>query len=1061
MIGGFLNRFLSAALGLIIVWQLSGCGTGEKPQESNAAEKPQKKTKSERNFASTPEQELAGFKVPEGFEIELVASEVDGVIKPIDITFDDAGRLWTQTAKMYPLDPIADIKWRDLRNLMENPESQSTDPNFVRIRDLYQGKTRGIDGILILSNLYEGGSVKTDVWADGLAIPQSILPYKSGAYVAQGSELFFLDDTDGNGIADKRTPLLSGFGFTDTHTMSHTLIRGPGRWIHFSHGALNKGEVYSLQSDVRVEINYSKIARFSLDGKELELVNSGLNNIWGFQLRGNGQWYGSEANDWGFSITPMEPGTGFPGIGNDRLKYYQPWMPELHSFRVGGTGISGAAFAEDKSGSFPAEWTNVAFLANPITSTINAVRVVRNADGSVSAEHLPDFLTSDDDWFRPVNIEFGPDGCMYVADWYNKIISHNELPTSHPDRDKSHGRIWRIRHTSQSQREIPDFYKIGTSELVKYLQSPSLWEKRAAWHQLADRDRSETKPLIADLVSLVSDRSQDEVTRIHALWSLESIGVYDAELFALLLETPLHDLRREAIRSMASYALEAGHVSAALKELANDKNPMVRAQVIRTLTELGHADQSTIDLLVRLCNPEIDGNTMGGPYERKFERFLARRALEQYQEEFRSYLKSSLADRAPAENLLWAVQALPAAEKEKAFISLWPKANITVLDESTFVSLAKMLKNEKIYRVSKSLIENPDHAGKHIRFALQNQSEVQSAELTRLLEVPAVKLLQSGVKSDITLALEAIASYKIKNTIEAIDKLVIDSTTYEVLESALVALGSDAKNAQRTFLRIFGNERYSFKIRLIAFHHLVKAGQTSMLDAAWNWIRTITSTEKQELVTELSGSNEGTKVLLKLYGDSIIDISSFSISAAEKVHDFNVANPQGQAILDGVRSLEVAEAAAFQEKLAKYMAIAQKRDGNPRKGEVLFETCLTCHRVGNKGQDIAPSLDGSANREDEALLTAILNPDAAVENSYAVFRVTRKDGSVVEGFVIKRDAQQGTTLAFMGGRRVFIKAEDIKSQGYLSGRSFMVKGLLDNYSDDDVADLLAFIRTLR
>jgi putative heme-binding domain-containing protein len=1061
MTTGSIHPIVRILLVILTFVSLSGCGAGENKATTSSAEIPLRKTKSDRVRASSAEEELAGFKLPPGFSIELVASEEAGIIKPIDLTFDDAGRLWTQTAKMYPLDPIADIKWKDLRTLMEDQKAQATDSNFVRVRDLYQGKTKGIDRILVLSGLYEKGKLKVSTWADGLAIPQSIWPVKSGAYVAQGSEVFFLDDTDGDGVADKRTPLLSGFGFTDTHTMSHSLIRGPGNWFHFSHGALNKGEAYSLQSMAKVEINYSKIARFSLDARKLELVNSGLNNIWGFQLRGNGQWYGSEANDWGFSITPMEPGTGFPGIGNDRLRYYQPWMPELHAFRVGGTGISGAAFNDDASGSFPDEWKNVAFLANPITSTINAVRVERHPDGSVSSEHLPDFLTSEDDWFRPVNLEFGPDGCLYVADWYNKIISHNELPTSHPDRDKSHGRIWRICPSNQSQRDIPDFYKIKTADLVRHLQSPSLWEKRAAWHQIADRDSSETKRLASDLVALLSDQTQDESTRIHSLWSLESIGHYDAALFSSLLKTPLHNLRREAVRSLASFPLNAQQIYKALKDFVADPNPAVRSQVIRTVAESASADHSTIDLLVRFCNPEIPGNAMGGPYERKFERFLARKALEQYPVEFKSYLNSSLVNNVPVGNLLWAVQALPAPEGEKAFINLWPRSNVTQLDESTFVSLAKMLKCKTIYDITKPLIQDPAYAGANVKFALDNQPEVQSKELSGLLETPVIKLLRSDVQSDITLALDAISSYKIANTTQEIDNIIDEDTPFIVLESAMLALGNDVKRSEATFVRIFDNEKFSFNIRLTAFQYLVRAGRTSSLQqAAGNWVPTIKRQEKQEFVTRLSGSKEGVKLLSKLYKDSVIDISAFDISSAERIFNSSPGSPQAQAILEGVRSREVAEQAAFKDRLAKYMAIAQRGGGNPQKGEVLFQTCLTCHRVGNKGQEIAPSLDGSANREYEALLTSILEPDAAVENSYRVFRVTKKDGTVVEGYVIRRDAQQGTTLAVMGGRRVFIKPEDIKNQGYLSGRSFMVRGLIDDYSDDEVADLLAYIRTL-
>ncbi len=115
--------------------------------------------------------------------------------------------------------------------------------------------------------------------------------------------------------------------------------------------------------------------------------------------------------------------------------------------------------------------------------------------------------------------------------------------------------------------------------------------------------------------------------------------------------------------------------------------------------------------------------------------------------------------------------------------------------------------------------------------------------------------------------------------------------------------------------------------------------------------------------------------------------------------------------------------------------------------------------MGNKGQDIAPALDGSANRDTEALLTAILDPDAAVESGYAVYRVTKKDGSSIEGYLVKKD-DRGTTIAFMGGSQVFIEAEDIRRQGFLGGRSFMPKGLIDSYTDEQIADLISYIRTL-
>jgi putative membrane-bound dehydrogenase-like protein len=1020
----------------------------------------QKKTQSVRIKLYTPEEELAGFKVPPGFVVELVASEKDGIVNPIDLTFDDAGRLWTQTATMYPLDPVADIQWNDLLKLMDDPEAQKNHPAFKRILDLYQGKTKGTDKVLILSDLYGKTPAKVNVWADGLTIPMSILPYKGGAYVAQGAELFFLADRDQDGKADTREPLLTGFGFTDTHTMAHALVRGPGDWIHFSHGALNKGEVASLKSDAKQKIDFCKIARFSLDATRIGLVNNGLNNIWGFQLRGNGQWYGSEANDLGFSVVPMEPQSGYPGIGNDRLRPYQPFVSPLHEFRVGGTGISGTAFADDASGSFPEDYRNVAFLANPITSTINAVRVVRNVDGTVTAEHLPDLLTSDDDWFRPVNMEFGPDGCLYVADWYNKIVSHNELPTTHPDRDKSHGRIWRIRHVSQQPRPIPDLTAVSTSSLVQYLRSPSIWEKRAAWHQITDRPREQTQPLTAQLFALAADKSEDENTRIHALWSLEGIKAYNAPLITSLLQSAPPDLKREAIRSLTSFSISSAERAALLKPLMEEANPMIRSQVLRTLAEAGTANHDVIDILVRACKFELPGNGLGGAYERKFERFLARMALEQYADELHTYLQAPLAVDIPVLNMLWATQALPTKQREDTFLTFWPQSGISLMDESTFISIASMLGNPRILEAVKSNVEAPAHAKAYVSYSLQNQSQVQSAELARLLEAPVKTLMKSKAEIDQNLALDAIGRYKIKNVQIEVVASLSGEVANKTLDLALKALETDSKQGQEVLLSVIQNPNLSFGTRAVSVSNLTRVNPKEAQAVLLRLLPKLSPNEKTELTKVLSSSKEGAGLLVDSYAKKQLGLSNFDMSSAERVVASTQGDSRGKMILDGVKKREEEKKKAFDEKLSRYMIIAGKHSGNPKEGKLLFQTCLLCHQVGTEGQNIAPALDGSASRENEALITAILDPDAAVESGYAVYRVTKKDGSSVEGYLVNKEAR-GTTVAFMGGSKVFVEAGAIKSQGFLGGRSFMPKGLIDQYKDKQVADLLSFIKTLK
>lgn len=169
------------------------------------------------------------------------------------------------------------------------------------------------------------------------------------------------------------------------------------------------------------------------------------------------------------------------------------------------------------------------------------------------------------------------------------------------------------------------FFEVKTTELVAYLKSPSIWAKRAAWHQISDRPNAETRQLAKDLISLASDSSQDEETRIMALWSLEGIKHYDHSLIKALLASRPDNLRREAVRSLQSFSLSADELASLLTKLSSDSNPMIRSEVLRTLEAVKIANTETIGLLVAACKEPLEGNAMGGSYERNFERFLPER----------------------------------------------------------------------------------------------------------------------------------------------------------------------------------------------------------------------------------------------------------------------------------------------------------------------------------------------------------------------------------------------------------------------------------------------------
>ncbi|MFC4994022.1 PVC-type heme-binding CxxCH protein [Rubritalea tangerina] len=1024
-----------------------------------------KKTHSGRTQANSPEQELASFEVQDGFVVELVASEANGVVNPIDISFDDAGRLWTQTARMYPMDPVKDIKWNQLLRLMDNPAEQEKNPEFKRIKDLYQGKTKGEDAILVLTGIYPGQKVKTHTFASGLAIPQSILPYKNGAFVAQGSEFFYLKDTNNDGKSDKRIPVLTGFGFTDTHTMAHCLVRGPGGWLHFTQGALNKGEITAVRSGNSIRMDYSKNAKVSLDGNKIELINAGLQNIWGYTLQANGQWFGTEANDMGWSVVPMEEQTAYKGIGGERIRSYQPWLPALHSFRVGGTGISGLAFSEDGASGFPEQWKDVAIMADPITSELVCVRIRRNKDGSVSAEHLKPLLKSKDDWFRPVHLEFGPDGCLYVVDWYNKIVSHNELPTTHPDRDKSHGRIWRIRHKSQKPRPIPNLIKTKTADLPKHLEAEILWEKRAAWHQIADRSKDETKTLIPSLIKLAGDNTKDATTRIHALWSLESIQHFDEPLISALLKSDEPELKREAVRSLARFGLTPAKVASLINGFEEDPDAMIRSQALRTLADLGKADHATIKMLVNACKRELAGDNLGGPYERKFKRFLARKALEQYPSELESFLATDEGASMPPTNLLWATQALPDGGK-KAFLAIWAKIKAKPMNDSTFVVLASLAGQKAIATELIPMFANPKNAQTYVELALKNQADVQSDAFAQLISHSLEHLLKSSEPKTQLKALEAMLTLRVTPLAPKAAELYRSSKESAVKLAALKALDLDRAKFADLFIQIINDKEASTDHLRQAIYSLGRSPNGKQRNQNRDLIAAMIKqnpSRKMAILETQAQSDHGLYQLRELIDAGVLTDEDIDYNTADRMHFAlkHQNSPTVQRVLDKATKKHLAAQKTAKERIPKLIQLAEKKGGNPASGKAIFTgMCLSCHQVGDEGTGIGPALDGSAKRDPEALLTAIFLPDEAAEGAYVLFRVLEKDGTIHEGLKVKSDGA-GVTVAFQGGEKRFIPRNQVNREEHAGSRSFMPSGLFDALPDPILEDIMAHVRTLK
>ncbi len=539
--------------------------------------------------------------------MELVAADPE-IRKIVDIAFDDAGRLWAVTAGEYPID---------------GNESASA-------AALYS--TGGKDQVLVFDDLSSPGRRTPRVFADGLALPMAILPWRDGALVGHGPEILFLRDTDGDGRADRREVVLSGFGIQDSHLLPHRFVRGPSGWIHMAQGAFNESRVRTRDGGI-VDFRQCKVARFTADGARFEIEATGLNNVWGLVLDRRGRLLGQEANDLGYPVVRLFHGTSLPGIGDHRARPHAPWQPATAAFRLGGTGLSGLAIAEDRE-SVPASWSGRALVANPIENAVQSVAV--SWDGAqLRLARGDDLLRSSDPRFRPVAVHCGPDGALWVVDWYNPIISHNEVPRSHPERDRTRSRLWRVRRADAARRAIPDLTRVPDTKLVERLDAPSAWEARAAWHQIADRP---ARALVPDLERLVADRGRRTEARILALWCLEDLGAVRSELLRALAEDSDGDLRRESLRAASEGSLPESVRLDLARAAGGDADASVRFAAIRAVaTSPGLGAESVAWLLGQASRALAADRDEGADllaaqtrFERDFEVHLVRCALEDH-----------------------------------------------------------------------------------------------------------------------------------------------------------------------------------------------------------------------------------------------------------------------------------------------------------------------------------------------------------------------------------------------------------------------------------------------
>lgn len=480
----------------------------------------------------SPEDEQKAFKLPEGFEINLVAAEPD-IQKPLNMQFDEQGRIWLTCTVEYPYAAPNDRPAKDSIRVLEDTDG-------------------------------DGRFEKMTIFAEGLNIPMGIYPWKGGCIAFSIPDIIHFEDTDGDLKCDKRTKLYGPFDTTrDTHGMCNAFRRGFDGWLYACHGFNNQSKVKGADGN-EVVMNSGNTFRMKLDGSRIENYTFGQVNPFGMCLDERFNIFTADCHS--KPIYQLLRHGQYPGFGrpHDGLGFVPPMMEHLH----GSTAIAGVCVYSGDN--FPEKYRGLFYSGNVMTSRINC-NAAEYHGSTIKAKEQPDFLSTTDPWFRPVDVHIGPDGCMYILDFYNRIIGHYEVPLPHPGRDRTSGRIWRVVYkgddkTSKPAKMPKGLKGLSTKELLTELENPNLQRRLQVQHWLTDVYGEKCE---AELLKFIGERKPNSAPFVHALWIWES----SPRLSAFSNLVPEFDDANELVN------IHAAKILAARKELSTtSKKSIVRLE---------------------------------------------------------------------------------------------------------------------------------------------------------------------------------------------------------------------------------------------------------------------------------------------------------------------------------------------------------------------------------------------------------------------------------------------------------------------------------------------------
>ena len=947
-------------------------------------------------------QAVAKFELKDGYEIQLVAAE-PLVADPIAVVFDESNRAFVIEMHGYP-------------------EKRADDLGRVKLLE-----DTDADGVFD----------RHSVFVEGLSWPSAIFPWDGGVFVGAVPDLWYFKDTDGDGKADLKKKLFTGFiaGPKERDIAPrcfNSMTWGPDNRIHVA-SSMNGGLIRPADDPDAEPLDLRR-RDFSFDPRKLDLRPETGTGQYGLTFNSRGRKFVCKNSNhiqalmyddryvglnrhYSLPAAKVDIGVDGPAAELFRISGDEPWRILRMRWRIEGSYAGGVEKGGKVSGYFTSacgitiyngdampELVDNAFIAAPANNIVHR-KLIREGGVSLVAERPVDerdreFLASRDQWFRPVKFANAPDGALYVVDMYREIIEvAHAIPDSIKERvdvysGADRGRIWRIAPKGFKRRPAPRLGEMSSEELVKMLAHPNGWHRETAARLLLERDDRSVVPALNRLAAT----SGSDAGRLRALSVLESFGAIQIEQVLAALSDKSPALRERAlVLAESRMAKMSGQnrqaVEARLKALsaASDTDPFVRLRMALAMGKLRLSSQG--EILASLIRRDPDSV------------WLQRAVL------------NALGDQGHAGRCFRSL----AAETKPGFNGFRRELTRLIGVQNGYTEVEDVL-----------------------RFAAKAENAAIAFETVAAL---ADGLRQAGS------SLERVDNQGRVDALfaKARESVADRAAPAEIRVAAARALGWAEEGGARSALLPLLDGREPQALQLAALDSLARFSREEIGKELVERWPTFTPRLRSEAIKTLLRRSVFTFALLDGLRNGVIRRADLSSTQVRFLSQHRSKNVRAAAL----RTLESPPVRQRSEIIDSFRPALELKGNARRGGAVFMERCASCHKLGELGHSVGPDLATIKNAGREELLTHIIDPNREVDPNYVNYTVELKDGESALGIVISESADSVTLKQPFGVQAVIRRADMLSMKS--DGRSAMPEGLELELSHERMADLIEYL----